>query len=135
MFNNFGIYQPTLLLYIAVLLVISSLVVIGLGFILDPYEETERLAEQWKRYLVIGVVCAALVAGYGYLDHQNVRQFRDEGQTLRAQYAAQEKSDAHELETTNLALLVYEYNKHLDTLNQVFHFPGAQAVLDTISKI
>lgn len=135
MFSVFGAYMPTVLLILVAVFTIYMAATVILTFVCDPHRGISYLASQWPRYLILGVLCGVMLFTYGYIDHRNVQQFRDEGQTLRAQYAAQEKTNDRSMEATSLVVTINEYNKHLDTLNKAFHFPQTRAVMNTISKI
>lgn len=135
LFTEFGAYRLTGILIIIVAVTVVLLLSVALHTYCDPYRNIPHLAKQWPVYLGLAIVCGACMIGYNIADLHNVAQFRDEGQAIRAEYAAAAKDGSDALGATEITLEVNEFNKKLDTLNQAFHFPGARKVLNEIKEI
>lgn len=135
MFSVFGAYMPTVLLILVAVFTIYMAATVVLTFVCDPHRGISYLASQWPRYLVVGILCGAMLFGYGHMDRKCIRQFQDEGEALRAQCVALEKDKPSAEETMALASAVKEYNDHFETIHKAFHFPSEKAMLVGINRI
>lgn len=135
MFSVFGAYMPTALLLIVAAVTIYMGAMVLLTFVCDPHRGVSYLASQWPRYLVMSVLCCAMLFVYGHMDRKYIGQFRDEGQALRAQCVAMEKENLSAEEAMSLTIAVKNHNDHFETIRNAFHFPSEKAMLAEIDKI